>query len=74
MGKFSRDPIFAEGQYAKILPLIFVDIAIDVPSNENVHLGFYFVDLIFVVCQSTTKTAKIGSLENIWLYGTILLS
>ena len=31
----------------------------DVPSSENVSLGFYFVDLIFVVCQSTVK---IGSL------------
>ena len=25
--------------------------------------------LIFVVCQSTAKTAKIGSLENFRLYG-----
>ena len=33
------------------------------PSSENVRLGFYFADLIFVVCQSTAKTAKIGSLE-----------
>ena len=30
------------------------------------RLGFYFADLIFVVCQST---AKIGSLENFRLYG-----
>ena len=41
----------------------------DVPSSENVRLGFYFADLIFVVCQSTAKTAKIGSLENFRLYG-----
>ena len=39
------------------------------PSSENVRLGFYFTDLIFVVCQSTVKTAKIGSLENFRLYG-----
>ena len=39
----------------------------DIPSSENVHLGFYFADLIFVVFQSTAKTMKIGSLEN--LYG-----
>ena len=32
------------------------------------RLGFYFADLIFVVCQST---AKIGSLENFRLYGNI---
>ena len=31
---------------------------------------FYFVDLIFVVCESTVKTTKIGSLENFRLYGT----
>ena len=35
----------------------------DVPSSENVRLGFYFADLIFVVCQSTAKTAEIGSYE-----------
>ena len=29
-------------------------------SSENVRLGLYFADLIFMVCQST---AKIGSLE-----------
>ena len=34
-------------------------------GSENMHLGFYFTDLIFVVCQST---AKIGSLENFQLY------
>ena len=37
-------------------------------GHENVHLGF-FVDLIFMVCQSTAKTAKNGSLENFQLYG-----
>ena len=41
----------------------------DILSSENVHLGFYFVDLIFVVYQST---AKIGSLENFWLDGISL--
>ena len=40
----------------------------DVPSSENVRLGYYFADLIFVVCQST---AKIGSLEKSWLYSRI---
>ena len=39
------------------------------PGSENVRLSFYFADLIFVVCQSTTKTVKIGSLENFRLYG-----
>ena len=42
------------------------------PSRENVRLGFYFADLIFVVCQSTAKTAKIGSLKNFRLYGNLL--
>ena len=32
--------------------------------NELVHKEFYFADLIFVVFESTAKTAKIGSLEN----------
>ena len=47
----------------------------DVPGiySENVRLGFYFTDLIFVVCQSTAKTAKIGSLENFRLYGITYL-
>ena len=39
------------------------------PSSENVRLGFYFGDLIFVVRQSTAKTAKMGSLGNFRLYG-----
>ena len=63
--KFSRDPIFAQRQYAKISRSNFRGWAIQVYS-ENVRLGFYFADLIFVVCQST---AKIGSLENFRLYG-----
>ena len=42
------------------------------PSSENVRLGFYFADLIFVVCQTTAKTAKIGSLENFRLYSTYI--
>ena len=37
-------------------------------SSVNVRLGFCFADLIFVVCQSTAKTVKIGSLENFRLY------
>ena len=37
--------------------------------RKNVHLGFYFADLIFVNGQSTAKTAKIGSLENFRPYG-----
>ena len=41
----------------------------DIPGSENVRLGFYFADLIFVICQSTAKPKKIGSLENIRLYG-----
>ena len=41
----------------------------DVSCSENVCLGFCFADLIFVVCQSTAKTAKIGSLDNFRLYG-----
>ena len=32
---------------------------------------FLFRGLNFVVCQSTPKTAKIGSLENIRLYGIL---
>ena len=39
-------------------------------GRENVRLGFCFADLIIVVCQSTAKTAKIGSLENFCLYGS----
>ena len=31
----------------------------DVPGSENVRLRFHFTDLLFVVCQSTVKTAKI---------------
>ena len=41
-------------------------------GHENVRLEFYFTYLIFVVCQSTMKTAKIGSLENFQLYSNIL--
>ena len=40
----------------------------DVLGSENVRLGFYFADLIFVVCPSTMKTAKIGSIENFRLF------
>ena len=37
--------------------------------SEIVCGEFYFADLIFVVRESTSKTAKIGSLENFRLYG-----
>ena len=37
--------------------------------SEIVSEEFYFADLIFVVCESTAKTTKIGSLENFQLYG-----
>ena len=37
------------------------------PLNRAREL--YFAGLIFVVCQSTAKTAKIGPLENFPLYG-----
>ena len=42
-------------------------------SHENLRIGFYFVGLIFVVYQSTVKTAKTGPLENFPLYGTSLV-
>ena len=38
--------------------------------SEYVRPGFYFADLIFVVCLSTAKTAEIRSLENFLRYGT----
>ena len=37
------------------------------PLNRTQEL--YFAGLIFMVCQSTAKTAKIGPLENFPLYG-----
>ena len=37
------------------------------PPNWTREL--YFTGLIFVVCQSTAKTAKIRPLENLPLYG-----
>ena len=37
------------------------------PVNRTREL--YFAGLIFVVCQSTVKSAKIGPLENFTLYG-----
>ena len=48
--------------------LIFADGRSEYNYSENVRLGFYFADLIFVVCQSTAKTAKIESLKNFRLY------
>ena len=39
-------------------------------ERENLRIGFYCAGLIFVVCQSTAKTAKIGPFENFPLYGT----
>ena len=41
-------------------------------AHVRVRLGILFRDLIFVDRQSTTKTAKIGSLENFWPYGMLL--
>ena len=38
-------------------------------GRENLRIGFYFVGLILMACQSTVKTAKIGPLENFTLYG-----
>ena len=38
------------------------------PLNRLQEL--YSVDLIFMVCQSTTKTVKIGPLKNFPLYGS----
>ena len=35
----------------------------------NCTRKLYFAGLIFVVCQLTAKTAKIGPLENFPLYG-----
>ena len=40
---------------------------------ENGREGCHFMDLIFVHCQSTTKTVKIGSLENLRLCGNTLV-
>ena len=34
-----------------------------------IHKRAYFVGLIFAVCESTVKTAKIGPLKNFPLYG-----
>lgn len=39
-------------------------------APENLPIGFYFAGVIFVVCQSTMKTAIIGPLENFLLYGS----
>ena len=65
--KLLRDPIFTERQYAKILQSNCRVWAIRV---ARICLeGFYFADLISVVCQSTAITAKIESLENFRLYG-----
>ena len=38
---------------------------------ENLHADIYFVSLIFMVCQSTAKTAKIGPYENFPLCGIV---
>ena len=50
-----RDP------FMMATPLLFAR-----ARRENVRLGFYSADLIFVVCRST---AKMESLENFRLYG-----
>ena len=41
-------------------------------GRENLRIGFYFAGLIFVVCHSTAKTAKIGPLEIFPLYSTLV--
>ena len=56
-----RDLIFEDGRSEYNIASIYV------------RLGFYFADFIFVVCQSTAKTAKIGSLENFRLYGILTI-
>ena len=50
--------------------------AVDIPGSENICLCFYFADLIFVVCWSTAKTAKITTFENFRLlwYGICTLT
>ena len=40
---------------------------------KNLHVGIYFTSLIFAVCQSTAKTAKIGPYKNFPLYTVQLL-
>ena len=40
-------------------------------GHENLHAGIYFVGLIFMVCQSTVKTTKIGTRKNFPLYGIV---
>ena len=41
-------------------------------DSENLSVGIYFASLIFAVCQSTVKTAKIGPSKNFQLYGTTI--
>ena len=67
--KFSKDPIFANGPSAKISQSNFRGWTFQ--NREHAFEAFNFTDLIFVVnCQSTTKTAKIGSLETFWPYSS----
>ena len=37
--------------------------------SKIAHGEFYFADLIIVVCESTAKTTKVGSLEDFQVYG-----
>ena len=53
--------------------IIMVMIIIINLVSSVVHLSFYFADLIFVVCQSTAKSAKIGSLESFRLYSNNII-
>ena len=39
-------------------------ISMHLRGRKNLRIGFYFAGLIFVVCQSTAKTTKIGPLKN----------
>ena len=63
--RFSRDPIFVDGPSAKIMRSNFCGW----PFLNRKCVFRLFTDLIFVVCQSTAKTVKIGSHENFRPYG-----
>ena len=54
-----------KGHLQRFRDLIFAD---GCSRIEKVCWGFYFADLIFIVCRST---AKIGSLKNFRSYGSI---
>ena len=67
-GNFRGIQFLQKGPQQRSPDLIFAD---GCSRIENVWLGFYYVDLIFVVCQSTAKTA-IGSFEYFRPYGTCI--